>query len=61
MLSNLITLQRSLSDKLHDDGIIEDLLMLFTKIREIAGAVSLRATQFPSAHLEVVVWAQRLL
>ena len=46
--------------KLHDDGVIEDLPMLFDKIREIAGAVSLRATQLPSAHQEVVVWVQRL-
>jgi 23S rRNA (cytidine2498-2'-O)-methyltransferase len=47
--------------KLHDEGVIEDLPMLFTKIREIAGAVSLRATQLPSAHQEVVVWVQRLI
>ncbi len=47
--------------KLHDDGVVEDLPMLFTKIRELAGAVSLRATQLPSAHQEVVVWVQRLI
>ncbi len=47
--------------KLHDEGVIEDLPMLLDKIRELAGAISLRAAQLPSAHQEVVVWIQRLL
>jgi 23S rRNA (cytidine2498-2'-O)-methyltransferase len=47
--------------KLHDEGVIEDLPMLFDKICELSGAVSLRATQLPSAHQEVVVWVQRQL
>lgn len=44
--------------KLNDAGVVEDLPMLFDQIRELSGAVSLRATQLPSAHQEVVVWAQ---
>jgi len=47
--------------KLHDAGVIEDLPMLFAQIRGLACAVSLRATQLPSAHQEVVVFAQRKL
>jgi hypothetical protein len=47
--------------KLHDEGVIEYLPLLFTRICELAGAVSFRATQLPSAHQEVVVWVQRMI
>lgn len=45
--------------KLNDAGVIEDLPKLLDELREIAGVTSLRATQLPSAHQEVVVWADR--
>jgi 23S rRNA (cytidine2498-2'-O)-methyltransferase len=45
--------------KLNDAGIVRDLPALFEAIRELSGATSLRATQLPSAHQEVVVWAPR--
>lgn len=45
--------------KLNDAGVIEDLPQLFGEIRELAGVAVLRATQLPSAHQEVVVWAER--
>lgn len=45
--------------KLNDAGVIEDLPKLLADIAEIAGTDQLRATQLPSAHQEVVVWAKR--
>lgn len=45
--------------KINDAGIVDDLPTLLEQIRELAGAPTLRATQLPSAHQEVVVWAPR--
>ncbi len=45
--------------KLNDGGVVEDLPALFAEIRALAGVDTLRATQLPSAHQEVVVWAER--
>lgn len=45
--------------KLNDAGVVEDLPKLLAEIRELSGDRQLRATQLPSAHQEVVVWARR--
>jgi 23S rRNA (cytidine2498-2'-O)-methyltransferase len=64
-LKHLMTLRGSsirgllLTLKLNDAGVIEDLPMLLDEVRALAGVATLRATQLPSAHQEVVVWADR--
>ncbi len=45
--------------KLNDDGVVDDLPQLLARVAEIAGVETLRVTQLPSAHQEVVVWAAR--
>jgi 23S rRNA (cytidine2498-2'-O)-methyltransferase len=45
--------------KMNDAQVVDDLPVLFAQIAELSGASSLRFTQLPSAHQEVVVWAPR--
>lgn len=47
--------------KMNDAGVVDDLPMLFGEIRELAGGGSIRFTQLPSAHQEVVVFVPRLV
>lgn len=67
-LAHLLALRRDsirgllLTLKLNDDGVVDDLPRLFEKVAELAelpDVGALRATQLPSAHREVVVWAER--
>jgi 23S rRNA (cytidine2498-2'-O)-methyltransferase len=64
-LRQLVTLRTEsirgllLTLKINDAGIVDDLPVLLEQIRELSGASSLRFTQLPSAHQEVVVWAPR--
>ncbi len=45
--------------KLNDAGVVEDLPQLLAKVTGLPGVREVRATQLPSAHQEVTVWAPR--
>lgn len=45
--------------KLNDAGVVEDLPQLLERIAGLPGVLEVHATQLPSAHQEVTVWAPR--